>query len=474
MNTMKLLRQLHAADTGHAVPNRSKRHAHLADEPLIVCAYHLANEPGALIGLVYGTDPAAPHVVAMGNPLNRDVRFAALADFARDALAYLDPYTGYEVVRPSPRSNRATAIAYDTPQIVTPNTATAAWLGDVLARSIRYLRPDEQNVDPALPLLGAHLTAMTQAAHSPLSSLVASATNLLSSHWVTGQLGGETEILPTILRWITPVAGLTGRESAAIAEQGTPPAGPVPGIEFDDALYRAWDQWSAQTAAGLNPLEASEAMRAALLAALVPTYAATFEALELLRGLPPATSDAARHEIDREAWGRHCQRAQGGNARFRALLDPLTAARIMQDSETQLATYTRQQVLDDPLALEELVFTSDAVQGEVLAVNPDIRDGRAWTPLITVLTAVPYENAPGARLYPTTNDRQSAEVIAVDGDTVTLKLRGGMGQGRPTPDRLPVIGQSLTFIALEAQQFRGRTLPRQLPWTHRTPEPVDA
>ena len=473
MNTMRLLRQLRAADTGVAVPHRRVRHLHLVERPMVLCVYHLANEPGAAIGMVYGTDPSDPHVVAVGNPLNRDLRFTALAELAHALVDYLGPVATYTFEPAGPRSSRVMPVAADTPQIVTPNTATTAWVGGVLARTIRNLRPDEQDIDPTLPPLGAHLTALAQAARSPSSSMLMSATQMLVRHWATGQLAGETENLAATLRWIAPPPGRTGRAAAAAAELATRPAGPVPDSAFDDLLYPAWDQWTAATTAGIDPRAAGAAMRHAVLDALLPAYQATFEAIALLRALSGAGSNPDRHHADRERWGRHLQRVDSPDgARFRSVLGGLAAARVLQDSEADHVAYQRQQALDDPLALEELVFTSDALHGQVVAVDADHRVGRAFAPLDSVHADVPYVNAAGTRLYSTTNARQTADVVSTDAitDIIVLELRGGMGNGRPTPDRLPAIGSTVTFIGLEPTVFRKRTLPSQLPWTHQPPD----
>lgn len=236
-------------------------------------------------------------------------------------------------------------------------------------------------------------------------------------------------------------------------------------------LYPAWDQWQDATAAGIDPVQADAAMRRAVLAALTPGYRATFEALALLRALPRAGSDHDRHDADRDTWGRHLQRVEQHTARFRAVLDGLAAAKVLQDSEAHHATYQRQQALDDPLALEELIFSSDALHGQVVAVDATHQLGpRRFAPRITVRSVVPFANAAGTRLYSTVNDRQTAEVVAGTADTVVLQLHGGMGSGRPTPDRLPTLGSTVTFVGLKPAEKRRRTLPRQLPWIHRLPD----
>lgn len=474
MNTLRLLDSLAAVQTGTAVARRAVRHMHVSDQPLVVCAYHLANENGAIVGLLFGTERHRPQVVAMGNPLDRDLRFAALTDAANAIVAYLNQFTDVETtVRTPSRGRRAglqveDVLAMDTPQIVTPNVATRVWLGDVLSRSLRYLRPTEQGVDPVLPLLGSHLTALTQESRSLLSSLVISATELLAEHWTTGQLPAETENLPALLAWITPPCGMTGREAAAAEEDVTPPAGPVPGQEFDDSLHAAQEQWRIGTQAGQDPLSASDAMRATVLAALRPGYEATFNALDLARKLPPADHDQDRHDGDRRAWARHLNRVDAGQAFFRRVQDPLNAARLLHRSENNAAEYARQQALDDPEVMKELLIDGEALRGEVISVDSSNRIGRSYRPLITIVPEPSYPHAPGATLHWAQQVKTEAEVTAVDrvAGTVTVRLAGGMGRGRPAPEALPTPGQVVLFSPHGPPAYFPGTLPNQLPWTH--------
>lgn len=481
MSTLDIYRSLRAAEAGHAVPRRSVRHTHLSDAPMVICAYHLSNEVGAVVGIVYGTERDEPRVVAVGNPLNRAVRFPALIPLAEAIVAYVDRFRAVETVTRTPTRGRnagrerSEVVALDTPQLVTPNAATRRWLGDVLSRSLRYLRTDEQGVDPALPLAGAHLTAITQEARSPLSAMAVSATELLAAHWATGQIATETENLHSLLGWIAPPEGLSGREAGLAAETAHPPAGPVPNAEFDEPLYAALERWRSSVAAGADPVEASEPMRIAVLSALRPSYEATFDALNVARGLPPAEHDEVRHAQDRRAWARHLERVDRGEAFFRRLLDALNAARVLQRSEAGTREYTRQQALDDPEVMRGLLVDGDALRGRVIAADPDHRVGRSFRPRVTLAPRPLYPQAAGARLYWAAQPGTSAEVVEVDAvaGTVTVQLAGGMGRGRPSPDALPGVGATVLFSPHGPASYFPATLPDRLPWTH-APMPATA
>lgn len=475
---MRLYAALVAGQDGRAVPARARRHTHLSKSPLVVCALHLANEPGAIVGLLYGTDPNSPQVVAMGNPLNRDLRFAELSRAAADILGYLRRFemvrSETQVRRSGPRqgTERVRRIAEDCPQIITPNRATASWLGDVLGRTLRYLRPEEQGVDPQLPILGAHLTAFAQSARTPMSHLLVPANELLSQHWITGQLPGETENLHTTLAWVRPPRGLTGREAARNAE-ALPPAGPAPDAMFDDQLYPAITAWRLAVEAGADPHDASHAMRRAVEDALLPAYRNCFAAVEMARSLPAASHTETRHQRDCATWAWHLEAVNGGARRFRRLLDALTASRLLERSESDTAEFAREQAVDDPAVVDELIAEGEAISGIVTAVDVDNRVGRAYRPRVRLLPSPSYPRAAGAVLYRADLLQTAAQVVEVDDDTgeVTLQLSGGMGRGRPNMQQLPAVGAVALFIPYGPGQYLPPTLPDTVPWTHLTAPP---
>ena len=476
MNGLRLYDALVAAQTGQAVAARTRCHTYLSQQPLVICALHLANEPGAIIGLLYGTDPDDPQVIAMGNPLNRDLRFAELA---RAARYFLDYFQRFDVIRteiqvrsggPRRGTERVGKIAEDSPQIITPNRATAIWLGEVLGRSLRYLRPSEQGVDPLLPILGAHLTAFAQFARTPMSHLLVAANELLSQHWTTAQLPGETENLHTVLAWVTPSHGLTGREAARNAE-ALPPAGPAPEAAFDEQLYPAIDAWKSAVEGGADPHAASQRMRQAVETALMPAYGSCFAAVEAASTLQPAAHTETRHERDCATWAWHLEAVNGGTRLFRRLPDALSASRLLERSEIDTAEYARQQAVDDPAVVDELIADGEALSGRVIAVNLANRVGRAYRPRLRLLPDPAYPRAAGAVLYWADRLQTTAEVVEVDELTgeVTVQLSGGMGGGLPDRAQVPAIGTVAVFIPNGPGEYLPPTLPDTIPWTHKLP-----
>jgi hypothetical protein len=153
------------------------------------------------------------------------------------------------------------------------------------------------------------------------------------------------------------------------------------------------------------------------------------------------------------------------------MLDPLNAARLLHRSENGVAELARQQALDDPRVMEELLADGDALRGEVVTVDPTNRVGRSFRPLITLIPEPSYPHAAGATLYWTERVQTAGEVVAVDAvaGTVTLQLSGGMGGGQPGPDLLPGPRQIVLFSPHGDGSYFPPTLPDRLPWTHTPP-----
>jgi hypothetical protein len=201
--------RLQAANEGRAQPRAARRHAYLSTRPLVVTGYHLAGDPGAPVALRYGSRPDRSWTVVVGEPRDRSLRFARLAGFAADLARWLAGFAARKPVERLTRSGMETELLCpEAPQLVCPNATTAAWLTDLLGRSLRFLRPDgEHPVDPGLPVAGAHLSFFAQRRALPGSSAVLAATELLTAHWCTGQLPAEDRHLGTVLAWVDPPGG---------------------------------------------------------------------------------------------------------------------------------------------------------------------------------------------------------------------------------------------------------------------------
>jgi hypothetical protein len=276
-----------------------------------------------------------------------------------------------------------------------------------------------------------------------------------------------------MLAWVAPPHSSTGREAARIAE-ALPPAGPAPDAGFDGPLYRAIDAWKFAVDNGSDPHDASERMRQAVQAALLPAYQNCFNAVEAARTLPPAAHTVDRHTHDCETWAWHLGAVNAGARHFRRLLDALSASRLLERSETDTAEYARQQAVDDPAVVDELLADGEALSGRVIAVDLATRLGHAFRPQLRLLPDPAYPRAAGAVLYRADRLETTAEVIAVDEVTgeVRVQLSGGMGRGRPTLAQLPAVGTVAVFTPYGPRKFFPPTLPDTIPWTHQVPTPT--
>ncbi|MEV0842097.1 hypothetical protein AB0I55_21355 [Actinocatenispora sera] len=515
MSDLATYRRLLARRQRRAVPAAARCHPYLAGEPLVIVGYHLAGEPAAPLALRYGTAPGRWRTVVVPEPRDRTLRFAALATFGADLRDHLTGFSDRDDVPVLDRRGVQTdteQVCRRAPQLLVPNAATAAWLCDTLGRSLRYLRADgEHPVDPVLPAIGADLSFFATRRVLPGSALVLAAGDLLTTHWVTGQLPAEDANLHTALAWVDPrhgtatgapvdarpdiedtapgsvdargsaVAGSGGPARspgvdavvAALAAEALPPAGPVPDPHFDATrLAPAIERYHADG----DP----EPLTALLDAALDPAWRATWRVRELVAALPPAAHAEPRWESDRRAWTRHLDRVAAGTAHFSARLDQLRAFRFLGELESRTAALERQMALDDPLVLAGYVASGEALSGQVVARDHERRElnargSKVLRPLLRIRPHLAFDRPAGTELWLV--DRPGVQVrtgvVGADGalDCIVVK---GMGRTPQQADAaLPAVGADVVLAPFGPQPVFGDTLPEDLPWTHRTTEPDD-
>ncbi|MFD0595844.1 hypothetical protein ACFQZ4_28985 [Catellatospora coxensis] len=218
--SLDVYQRLLALSQARAVPAASRAHRHLSPRPWLLTGYHLAGEPSAPVAIRYGSFRDSPKLLTVAEPRDRALRFAALGGLARDLATYLSRYTVTEPVVRATGNGRELDVdqcCVDAPQIVVPNEATAHWVG-LLGQYLRTLD------DPVLAAAGAHLGWIASRRHLPGSSVLLTATDLLTTHWRTGQLPTEDGHLGRLLAWIEPPAGSDAWQAARDAE-AMPPAG---------------------------------------------------------------------------------------------------------------------------------------------------------------------------------------------------------------------------------------------------------
>ncbi|GBP99858.1 hypothetical protein SSP531S_12600 [Streptomyces spongiicola] len=515
MSLIGALARLEAVERGRAQPLATVRHRHLSPHPMVFVPLTTAGEAGAPLGALVGTDRDAPHLLAVAQPRDRELRFAFLAELAETLLPYLDGYAddveAAERGETDPETGRRVKVEVelcaDAPQLIVPSRPGVDFVR-LLGRSMRFRRTAEQDPDtpypapPRVPLLGRWLTHYGERARVPGSSLLLAMTDLLGRHWATGQSRLEDQHLGALLAWIAPPEGGSGAEAAFRAEVERdrggqlvcPPAGPATDPAFDNKLLapvmERHDRARQALAAAADGAAADEQLarltsaereiRSLLDGVLRPTWDAVWDGIGLLRGLPEGPHVADRWTRDRWSYTGHRDRVRAGEPPQPRRDDAVTAARKLAARETAQAQLEAHEALDDPLVLAGRRLAGEAFAGVVTGV------AMAWSeskrpsprPLVTVRTDDTPHLGAGVRAYRSLEGRpQSAEFVRYEeGGAIVLRLLDRMGRSRdPAEGSVPDVGESVAWTLFEHDQRGGPKLPEpeETPWTHGGPPRTD-
>ncbi|BCJ72417.1 hypothetical protein CS0771_19610 [Catellatospora sp. IY07-71] len=461
--SLDVYQRLLALSRARAVPAASRAHRHLSPRPWVLSGYHLAGEPSAPVAIRYGSFRDSPKLLTIAEPRDRKQRFAALGALARDLATYLSRYTVTEPVVRATGNGRELDVNHccvDAPQLVVPNEATAHWTG-LLGQYLRTLD------DPVLQQAGAHLGWIASRRHLPGSSVLLTATDLLTTHWRTGQLPTEDGHLGRLLAWIEPPAGSDAWQAARDAE-ARPPAGPASDPAWDQVVLRpALERAKEQGDVRRLKIAATEVLDGA--------WRDTWAALDLVRLLPPGEHVARRWESDRWSWTRHRERVLAGTVSFTTRLADVPAYRYLHELETRTTALDRQMALDDPLVMARYLATGEAVAGTVVKRDPEHTitnaGGRSvLRPLLWVRPNAPFDRPAGTELW---LGKLGMTVRAVTDDTVELMVVSG-AVTRPKLNLLPEADAEVVLAPFGPQQHFPDNLPDELPWPargHRRPAP---
>lgn len=489
MSAVAALGRLRAAATGYAQPAATVRHRHLSDRPVVFVPYAMSGEAFAPLAALVGDDPAAPHLLIVPQPRDRDRRFGHVADLAAVLLPYLTEWLAKSETIER-KNDDPYERAVDAPQIIVPSPAGIEYVR-LLGRSTRFRRTDgEYAVHPDVPLLGRWCTYLAERARTPGSSLLLAMTDLLARTWATGQSDLENGELAALLGWIDPDPGRTGAETARDAE-GAAPAGPATDPKFDERLapmIAAYDnaQRADDPRAGAR---AEERIRDALGGELMPTWHRMWRGLELLRELPVGASVAGRWEIDRMSYSLFSADLAKPDSRPQPRTPgAVAAAQQLVRRETAQARLEAEQLRDDPLLMAEARLAGQAFRGDVVAVEADrmvTEPGKKQArprPLLVLRTSDEPLMTLDTELECVERPKAKAKLVAVaesaQGGTldVRLELTGGMGRGKtPEEGSVPETGELLTWTTA-APGFRGGPKwpePEETPWTHGGPPDPD-
>ncbi|MGW5848294.1 hypothetical protein ACWFQ8_10140 [Streptomyces sp. NPDC055254] len=507
MPLLNTLARLEAVRAGRAQPLATVRHRHLSETPMVFVPLTTAGEAGAPLGALVGTDRHEPRVFVIPQPRDRDLRWAFLADLAVHVLAYVEGYA--DRVEPAERSETdpetgkrvkvETELCTDAPQLIVPSRAGIEYVR-LLGRSMRFRRTAEEepeNPYPAparVPMLGRWFTHLAERSRVPGSSMLVSATDLLSRHWATGQSTLEDQHLGALLAWIDPPEGASGAQAAHRVELGRdgagqllcPPAGPATDPAFDNKLLAPaiarYDAARSALAArpGSDDLPARQAERAVrrlVVGQMETAWWQTWEAIDLLRALPPGERAEERWTRDRWSYTGHRDRVRAGEPPQPRRDDAVTAAQKLATRETEQVRLDAQEALDDPLVMAGRRLAGEAFAGEVTEVVMEWTQSKRPSPrpLVTVATEDRPQLADGGgKVYRSLEGRpQSAQFVRWDEDgRLVLRLLDKMGRGRePEPGSVPEKGDRVCWTLFEHDARGGPKLPdpEQTPWTHGGP-----
>ncbi|WP_369204135.1 hypothetical protein [Streptomyces sp. PU-14G] len=493
MSLLNALARMEAVACGRARPVATVRHRHLAERPLVLVPLTTAGENGAPLGVMLGTDPAAPEIFTVPQPRDRDLRFAFLDRLAEAVLPHLescqdevelverketDPETGKRVTVEA-------ELCTDAPQLLVP-TGPGVDFVRLLGRSTRFRRTAEEDPEsehpapPRLPLLGRWLSHYGERARVPGSSLLLSMTGLLTRHWATGQSHLEDQHLGALLAWLAPPDGASGAEAALRAELGrdtsgqllVPPAGPATDPAFDNELLAP-----ALTRYDRGVPGAEEAVHELVATQLRPTWEAMWEGVGMLRTLPEAEHVPDRWRRDRQSYTHHRDRLRAAEPPQPRKDDAVTAARKLAMREQRQAELEAQEALDDPLVMAVRRLAGEAFSAEVLEVEMAYSEGKRPSPrpLVTVHTQDAPLLTDGDKLHRRLPEggQQRAELVEMAGPgELVLRLVNGMGRAKePAPGTVPQKGDLVCWTLFEHAPRGGPGLPEpeETPWTHGGP-----
>jgi hypothetical protein len=480
MSTLIALARAIAADTGTAQPTCTVRHVHISPRPLVFVPLALAGEVNAPLAAMVGSDPAAPALLVVPEPRDRDQRFGFAAELSAMILSYIHSYFADEELV----GGRDPGTRYaDAPQLLVPNPAGVTFTR-LLGRSTRFLRTEgPYAVAESVPVLGRWLTFLAERAEHPGSSLVVAATDALAAHWATGQSPVEDRNLGALLGWIDPAPGTSGAQAAAAAEDPLrcPPAGPATDPTFDNEVL---DQrmiairTARLTGDGRAYDRAKTALTGALATQLEPTRALMWRAVGLLRDLPEGGHVRARWDADKAAFTWHARHVRDGGPPQPRRDGAVSAARRLANLERVLQMVAAQRAFDDPLIMAEHRLAGEAFAGQVVAAEPDRVDAtgrrRVLRPRIVVETEDDMVAEPGVTLTSPARPNQKARLVTVTGPRVVLELQGGMGRSlTPEPGSLPGVGEPVCYATFSDawQAPPAFPEPEDTPWTHGGPPP---
>ncbi|MET9720500.1 hypothetical protein ABZZ46_34570 [Streptomyces rochei] len=482
MSLLTSLLRLEAARTETAQDASHLRHFHLSDQPLVFLPLNRSGTEATPLAVMYGDDPAHPHLL-VAPPSGRPTRF--LEELADGVLTYLDSFQHTENL-PAKGKKPARQRHTHAPQLLVANHKSITYV-ERMGRALRFTDPP-QDADPARSVgrLGQWLTFFAEHAEQPGSAFLLALTDLLTTHWITGQSRLEDEHLAALLAWIDPPPGTTGLRAALDAEDPNlhRPAGPATDPSFDslelDPLLAAYDNAAKE---GNNAAMARYTTRLhdLLNTYLSPTWNHAWHALALLRTLPETPDTQRRWAADRDRFTTY-RTYLATDGRPQPINDgPVSAARRLARLEHAQGAFDAHRALEDPFFMAERRTTGEAIAGTVTDVDAhhtilSAKDRPLLRPRFTLHTTDPVRLDIGHLLAGPRNPRVHLTVRAItprdNGTDLLLEVTTLTGTvAKPRTDSVPATGDHLD-LTFAPEFFRQPPFPSRenTPWTHGGPQ----
>jgi hypothetical protein len=477
MSMLSALAHVQAMESMQAVPLTEFRHQRLSGRPLVIIPLAMAGEAGAPMAAMVGSAKRSGTLLVVGQPRNREQRFAFAADLGRIVMDYINSF------RQDRRGEGERSRYSEAPQILVPNPGGVKALAD-LGRMCRFRTTTGPYAVPdVVPEFGMWLTFLVDRAEQAGTSVLLPVTAMLAEHWATGQSTLENQNLASLMAWIAPPPGLSVEQAMADAENlyVCPPAGPSTSPEFDNRdlapAIRKFDK--ARALGDPHALATAEFDLRELIAGQIhPTWRMVWQAISLLRSVPEAPRTAKRFEGDCKAFTDYSDYRDAGGLPQRKRDTAIGAARRLGWLERALAEFESDMAFDDRFVLADRRSAGEAFAGTVVEAEPGRmvttdKNRRVPRPLVTVRTEDPVRLAADTKLIsPSLPAGHKAMIVSVlpDGDTtrVTVEITGGMGRGRvPKQGTVPEPGQHVAYLPdpgwRPTPQFPASDAT---PWTH--------
>ncbi|SHH29265.1 hypothetical protein [Streptomyces sp. 3214.6] len=478
MSLLTTLLRLEAAETEQAQDASTIRHFHLAERPLIILPLNRSGTEATPLAVMYGDDPARPRLL-VAPPRGRPTAF--LDDLADGILTYIDSFQHTTERLPARGSKPARQRYTHAPQLLVANHKSIPYI-ERLGRAVRFTEVPE-DADPALSVgrLGQWLTFFAEHAEYPGSAFLLALTELLTTHWVTGQSPLEDEHLAALLAWIDPPPGATGLHAALAAEdpQLHRPAGPATDPSFDtfelDPLLTAYD-----TAAGEGNTAAmtrhTDRLCDLLHTYLHPTWDDAWHALALLRTLNQTPDAHRRWDADRDRFTAYSTYLADDGRPQPIKDDAVSAARRLARLEQAAGAFEARRALEDDFVMAERRTSGEALAGTVIDADPHRTvtgpTGRAQRkPRFTLHTTDPVRLDIGNLLAGPHNPRVHMAIRSITPRDGGSDLLLEVTTLTTKPDSVPAVGDDLC-LTLAPEFFRQPPFPSRdnTPWTHGGPQ----